>query len=581
MAGRSYPNGYAYGGILKALLKHLEATKGKPVVDGWLAATRTERRDLEDESRAISLTRLHGALKAFVELAGPGSIDQAALHLLAPDNLGAWSRLLRGSTSPVEALDRLDAGDSEMSPTVHWETLSRSPTGWRGCAHLVHDPALETDGLLRAARMAELSMIPALFGLERATVSSVDVTNDRGQAQEFDVRWTVPSASSVVLSGVAVGAALGAVPLVAAPSIAGAAFFLATGGVGCLVGFLAARDRARRTESLAQRMRVYTLERTLLLRDLRQSTQSGTLEGTVVAGQYRIVRRMGSGGSGVIYEAVRSSDGLPVAIKLLRAVAAHEAVASDRLRREAEALSLAMHPNVVDVLDHGHLADGTSYLVMELLRGESLSARLERKTRLEPEELGPIALQVCDALVAVHSAGVVHRDIKPSNIFLTVSGLSVPGAVPPDGDVRVKLIDFGIARIEWEETRITNIGAPIGTPGYMSPEQEAGGDIDARTDIFSFGAVIYECLVGRLASASRGEASDVGHGDPESSSAEVTSGVHAATASLPPGWQAFLARATAPDPAQRFRDARTMAQALRELVAPVPQQAAGSVGNEA
>ncbi len=400
MAGRSYPSGYAYGGILKALLKYLEATKGRSVVDGWLAATRTERRDLTDESRVVSLTRLHGALKAFVEQAGRGSIDEAALYLLAPDNLGAWSRLLRGSTSPVEAFDRLDANDTEVSPTIRWETLHRSPTSWRGRAHLVHDPSLETDGLLRAARMAELSMIPALFGLERAAVSSVDVTSERGQTQEFDVRWTMPSTSNAVLSGLAVGAVIGALTLLAMPSMLGAAFFLGTAVAGCLAGFLVGRDRMRRMETVSQRMRVYTLERTLLLRDVRQSTQSGTLEGTVVAGQYRIVRRMGSGGSGVIYEAVRSSDGLPVAIKLLRAVAAHEAVASDRLRREAEALGLAWHPNVVDVLDHGHLADGTSYLVMELLRGESLATRLERKSRLTPEELGPVAMQVCDALVA-------------------------------------------------------------------------------------------------------------------------------------------------------------------------------------
>ena len=102
----------------------------------------------------------------------------------------------------------------------------------------------------------------------------------------------------------------------------------------------------------------------------------GALEGSVAAGQYRIVRRMGSGATGVIYEAVRISDGMPVAIKLLRAAAAHEAVASDRLRREAEALGLSWHPNVVEVIDHGHLADGTAYLVMELLHGESLATRL-------------------------------------------------------------------------------------------------------------------------------------------------------------------------------------------------------------
>jgi serine/threonine-protein kinase len=347
--------------------------------------------------------------------------------------------------------------------------------------------------------------------------------------------------------------------------------------LGALTGFAAARDHSRRVESVAQRTRVYVLERSLLLRDERQSLQSGSLEGTVVAGQYRIARRMGSGGSGVIYEAVRASDGLRVAIKLLRTVAAHEAVASDRLRREAEALGLAWHPNVVDVYEHGHLADGTSYLVMELLRGETLAARLERDLRLTSAELLPIALQVCDALVAVHAAGVVHRDLKPSNIFLTESSGGASGGGGTAGSagtgagdatelLRVKLIDFGIARVEWEETRITNMGAPVGTPGYMSPEQEAGGDIDGRSDMFSFGAMLYEALLGEPPSTSK----SVSWGPPSSRTASsppgvTSSGVRPAKRMVPKEWQVFLSRAMALEPAQRFADARAMAQALREL----------------
>src|ERR1700677_3351493 len=138
-----------------------------------------------------------------------------------------------------------------------------------------------------------------------------------------------------------------------------------------------------------------------MLRELRGGEIGGQLEGSVAAGQYRILRRMGSGATGVIYEAARISDGMPVAIKLLRAAAAHEAVASDRLRREAEALGLAWHPNVVEVIDHGYLPDGTAYLVMELLPGESLASRLQSKGKLSTRELLPIAMQLCDALGAV------------------------------------------------------------------------------------------------------------------------------------------------------------------------------------
>jgi hypothetical protein len=555
--------------MLKALQKHLEITGGRGAVDAWLTATRTERRDLEDESRAIPIPRLLGALRAFVEIAGPGAIDRAATHLLLPDNLGAWTRILRGSTEPIEAFDRLDASDTDLSRTIRWETLSRSPTAWSGRVHLAHDPSLESDGLLRAARMAELSMVPALFGLGRGEVSSIEALTQKGHAQEFEVRWRVPTTGPAVLTGLLIGSAAGAVPLVATPSALGAVWLALASSAGVLSALVATRDRARRIESVAQRTRVYALERSLLLRDAVQVAQTGTLEGTVVAGQYRIVRRMGSGGSGVIYEAHRASDGLPVAIKLLRTVAAHDAVASDRLRREAEALGLAWHPNVVDVLDHGHLADGTSYLVMELLRGESLAVHLESKRRLTPEELQPIAVQVCDALIAVHAAGVVHRDLKPSNIFLTP-------AAPPSTEVRVKLIDFGIARVEWEETRITNIGAPVGTPGYMSPEQEAGADVDGRSDVFAFGQVMYECLLGRPPATGRTRPSEPPSSLAKPEPSRPGSREDLAARVLTPGWTAFLTQAMALEPADRFPDARTMAAAIRGLATVAPLASAGA-----
>jgi serine/threonine-protein kinase len=276
---------------------------------------------------------------------------------------------------------------------------------------------------------------------------------------------------------------------------------------------------------------------------------------------------MGSGASGVIYEAARISDGLPVAIKLLRAAAAHDATASDRLRREAEALGLAWHPNVVEVIDHGHLADGTSYLVMERLRGETLATRLKGKVRLVGSELLPIATQVCDALVAVHAAGVVHRDLKPSNIYLAID-VDDPGSVE-----RVKLLDFGIARVEWEETRITNMGAPLGTPGYMSPEQESGGEVDARSDIFALGAVLYECLVGEPPPPTPSGLWRSGAG---SAGGPTDSGVHKAAKLISPSWKAVISRAMAPVPGERFQDARSFAQALRGLRDEIVGEAPGS-----
>jgi serine/threonine-protein kinase len=566
--------------MLKAMLKHLDSAKRPEEVDAWLEKTRMERHDFEDESRTVPIARLHFALRAFVDIAGQGAVDECAVHLLAPDNLGNWTRMLRGSTSPLEALATLEHGDSDLMRTVKWETLSRSPSEWRGRASLSHDPALESDGLLRASRMAELSMVPVLFGLERGTVSSLEKTSGEGLIQEFTVHWKHPDGARTMMAGVGGGFVVGGICFLASPTTLGAVCLVASSVTGGLAALTVSRDRARRTESLAQKTRVYALERSLLIRDQRQANKSATLEGTVVAGQYRIVRRMGSGGSGVIYEAVRASDGLPVAIKLLRAVAAHEAVASDRLRREAEALGLAWHPNVVDVIEHGHLPDGTSYLVMELLRGETLAARLEKTRRLLPSELLPIAMQVCDALVAVHAAGVVHRDLKPSNVFLLDPPPATEARDSSPGGTRVKLIDFGIARVEWEETRITNIGAPVGTPGYMSPEQEAGGPIDARSDVFSFGAMLYECLLGETAPPAKiasiaPPSSRSGDSAPPSN---APSGVRSAKRAVPFAWQAFLSRAMAVEPGDRFPDARTMAQALREIVEEVNPSTVKSPG---
>jgi serine/threonine-protein kinase len=213
---------------------------------------------------------------------------------------------------------------------------------------------------------------------------------------------------------------------------------------------------------------------------------------------------------------------------------------------------------VVEVIDHGHLADGTAYLVMELLVGESLAARVKAKGRLLPSELLPIALDVCSALAAVHAAGVVHRDLKPSNIFLSRG----PGEPATE---RVKLLDFGIARVEWEETRITNTGGPLGTPGYMSPEQEAGtADVDARSDLFALGALLFECLVGEPPPPQTPSGM---MRMPAPAGPRADSGTQRAVAFVPPPWRAIIDKATAPLAADRYPDARAFGHALRALEA--------------
>jgi eukaryotic-like serine/threonine-protein kinase len=553
MNRRSFPTGQMSTALMKALHRTLSAEKTPAVADTWLRGIRMVREDLDDETRMVPLPTVHRALVAFAELASSAAIPRAWKYLVEPDCLGVWVRTLRGTTTPVEAFSRVDAADSEYGRTTRWETLSAGRGTWRGRVSIAHDPQLEVDGLLGLARLAELQAVPALFGFGGAAARAAEQTESpvAGITQEFEVEWSVPDARVAGAVGAAAGAGVALVPLLTLATttswggVAAAACVLGGG----FLGAMRARERLRRAESQGQTLRVNALERSLLLRESREGEVGAALEGSVAAGQYRILRRMGSGATGVIYEAVRISDGFPVAIKLLRAAA------SDRLRREAEALGLSWHPNVVEVIDHGHLADGTAYLVMELLHGESLATRLRSKGRLSPRDLLPIAMQTCDALAAVHAAGVVHRDLKPSNIYMAVD------RDDPAGPVRVKLLDFGIARVEWEETRITNTGGPLGTPGYMSPEQEAGNsEIDGRSDIFALGAMLFECLVGEPPPP-KSPSGLVRMG--ETVAVRFDSGTQKASSFVPPAWRAIIEKAMQVNPADRYQDARSFAHDLR------------------
>jgi hypothetical protein len=566
MNRRSYATGQMSAAFLKALQRTLAAERSSAAAETWLRSTRMVKADLEDETRLVPLPTVHRALVAFAEIASRDAIPRAWRFLVAPDNLGIWARVLRGTTSPAEAFARLDSADSEYGRTTRWETQATRRGWWQGRVSIAHDPQIEADGLLNLARLAELQAVPALFGYQGAK-ARLRLLSESAEAehsgatgtltQEFEVEWPVPDVRREALLAAGAGAVLGTVPLVAQmlPAAWGALGALSCAAAAGLAGAARAREGQRRAETQAQTLRVHALERSLSLRESRESEVGGGLEGQVAAGQYRILRRMGSGATGVIYEAVRISDGIPVALKLLRAAAAHEAVASDRLRREAEALGLSWHPNVVEVIDHGHLADGTAYLVMELLHGESLASRLRTKGKLTPRELLPIGMQVCDALAAVHAAGVIHRDLKPSNIYMAVD------RDDPAGPERVKLLDFGIARVEWEETRITNTGGPLGTPGYMSPEQEAGNsDIDARSDIFSLGAILFECLVGEPPPP-RSPSGLIRTG--ETVAVRFDSGTQKASTLVPPAWRAIIERAMQLNPADRYPDARSFAHDLR------------------
>jgi serine/threonine-protein kinase len=220
------------------------------------------------------------------------------------------------------------------------------------------------------------------------------------------------------------------------------------------------------------------------------------VEGSQI-GSYRIVRPLGKGGMGIVYEAEHVLIGKRAAVKTLRAELSANRDTVQRFFNEARATTQIHHPGIVDVFDFGFATDGTAFLVMELLEGESLGARRRRA----PMTVGlvlAIVRQVASAVEAAHAKGIVHRDLKPDNIFL------VPHADIPAG-VQCKVLDFGIAKLQQVQapddagSPATRTGALLGTPLYMSPEQCRGiATIDHRADIYSLGCIFYELIAGRV-----------------------------------------------------------------------------------
>lgn len=534
---------------IKSLLSFVQAEHGRAQADAFLLSTKLDRDYLEDETRLVPVELWHSALVAFASRFGREAILQTAPHIVGAENLGAWAHVLRGTADPGGAFRQLELLGGEQGRTERWRTLSNGPNWWRGSNRLRRDSVEERDGLCSLARQAELASVPLLFGLPAGQVAPLPSQDGpQSDSEEFMVTWRTPSPWPVA-AGLGVGGALGVTAaassqMLTLPSSAGAGV-----AIGFGLGLLGLHEWRRRIQARAHLVRIHALERSQTLREARDRGTAGFREGVVVAGQYRLTEKLGVGANGTIWEAERLSDGVLVAVKLLRAAVAHDTVAADRLRREAAALGLAWHPNVVEVYEDGYLPDGTCYLVMERLHGESLANRLHRVGPLPPSTLLPLALQMCDALGAVHAAGIVHRDIKPSNIFLEL----LRGE---EGD-HVKLLDFGVARVEWAETRLTNANSPLGTRGYMSPEQEQGLEIDHRSDIFALGAVLYECLTGELPPLSPASLWTGERG--------ADSGVHRASVDMPQAWRALIQRAMSSLPQQRFADSRAMREALVQL----------------
>jgi serine/threonine protein kinase len=266
---------------------------------------------------------------------------------------------------------------------------------------------------------------------------------------------------------------------------------------------------------------------------------------------YIVVRRLGRGGMGDVYEvADRSLEGPRYALKLLHPALCHRADVALRFQQEALVAGRVDHPSVVRVFALGETADGRPYLLMELLRGRDLRAELVRGGPLSEARALDLAAQALDGLAAAHAAGVVHRDVKLENLFLTDEGT-------------IKVLDFGIAKITAEEASFTLPGAVVGTLRSMAPEQFAHAAIDARADVYAAGLALYELITGR------------GPFDELRGLPLALQFAHCERTPPPPsrfarrpvaaGVEAAILRALAKSPADRFQSAGEMADTLRGL----------------
>lgn len=285
------------------------------------------------------------------------------------------------------------------------------------------------------------------------------------------------------------------------------------------------------------------------------------LIGQVLEGRYRVEEIVGKGAMGVVYRATQEFIGRKVAVKVMHSFHVADKDALKRFHQEAKAASRLNHPHIVSVFDYGVIPGGQPYIVMDFLRGVTLTKLIKERRFLTLAEAEPIFRQVCEALEEAHRQGVIHRDVKPENIVLTERGQ----------DKRfVKVVDFGIAKIiEINSETLTNLTKPgtiCGSPTYMSPERFEGKSVDQHSDIYSLGVTLFEALTGRapfLSNNLQGLMS-LHLTQPAPSLASVNSEI-----SYPPRLEKMVARALAKDPSLRQRNmgefGNELKQALKEM----------------
>ncbi len=275
--------------------------------------------------------------------------------------------------------------------------------------------------------------------------------------------------------------------------------------------------------------------------------------GSVIAGKYAIVRMLGEGGMGAVFEATHLRLRQSVALKMLLPVLLEHDVIVSRFEREARSAGQLRSRHTARVMDVDTTEDGLPYMVMELLSGHDLSIELERRARLPVGEAADILLQACAAMIEAHGLGIIHRDLKPSNLFLE-----------SEGNARiVKVLDFGISKVQSErDAKLTDADVVVGTAMYMSPEQvKASHSVDGRTDIWALGVIFYEMITGRapwIGTPTQVAAAIVTDDPPDPRS----------FCQMPAELAAIIQKALQRNPEHRFKDVRELVAAVAPYAPP-------------
>jgi serine/threonine-protein kinase len=299
--------------------------------------------------------------------------------------------------------------------------------------------------------------------------------------------------------------------------------------------------------------------------DRRISDSNQAWLGKVVDGRYRVLEVIGRGGMGVVYRVEHLRMGKIAAMKVLHRDLAHDADVVGRFEREAAAISKLHHPHTVQVFDFGQV-NGALYLIMELVRGQDLARIIERDGPMSWARAAPLLAQVCGALQEAHELGIVHRDLKPENVLITRT---------TGGRDYAKVLDFGLAKLDQRgmPTRETEKQAIVGTPYFMAPEQIRGDDVDARSDIYSFGALMFELLTGQhlyTGATAVGVLTKHLTADPDAPSMRVPK------MGIPPAVDHICKKALAREPIKRWQTAAEFAEAIEEVYAETVGDATGS-----